>query len=103
MQEIIINKNEMATYKTFYEFMYKELDVASIDGWEELQNFNYNTNLLYEILWDKQDDDFRFILIGFDIDHIKAQKTHDDYRWNIILTTLEDFTKEFPNNTIEYR
>lgn len=102
MIKIVINKKEMKSYKNFYSLIYKKLKAETFGTEFEEKDFGYDPNQVDEILWYYRNDNLIFILIGFDLEKIKLQKTHEDYRWNIIIETLMDFVNEYPNNTIEF-
>lgn len=100
--KIVIDKNKCESYKMFYEILYKELDGKHIIDWEDCENLCYSGDLLNEFLWYVNDQNTEFVMMNFDIDKIKEQKTFDNYKWNIILEVLESFVQKHPNNTLTF-
>lgn len=102
MKKITIDKNKCESYKTFYEIIYNEFDGKHMIDWEEYDNIHYNAGALDEFLWYVSENNTEFVMVNFDTDKIKEQKTYDDYEWNIILTVLKRFVYEHPNNKLTF-
>lgn len=103
MKKITIDKNKCQSYKTFYEIVYNEFDGKHMVDWEEYDNIHYNADMLNEFLWYVSDINTEFVMMNFDIDRIKEQKTYDNYEWNILLEVLQDFVKDYPNNKLTFK
>ena len=99
---IIYDRNEIKSYKDFYEKLYNDLEGSTIPYWsdEQCKYLGYSADILDEFLWYCHDDKNHFILRNFDLEKIKQQKTYDDYKINLIIEVLIDFTKKFPNNKL---
>ena len=104
MNEIIFDRKEYKTYKDFYHDIAIKLDNERFLDWQnEYEDFCYDGNLLYEFLWYCKKDDSKYVFKNFDRKKIKEQKKYEDFEYNIILSSFEDFVKEYPNNSMEYR
>lgn len=101
MKTITFNKKNLKCYKDFYVQIYKDLDGKSFMDWEDYENLNYNPNMLDEFLWYNNNKNIKFIFIGFDLKKIQQEKSYDDYEWRIIFDVIQDFVKQYPNNTME--
>lgn len=99
--KVIIDKTKCESYKTFYKIIYKELDGKGYIDWEDYENLHYDADLLDEFLWYVHvNQDTEFVMLNFDLDRFKNQKTYDDYEWNLILDVLESFVKKYPKNKL---
>ena len=103
MKKITIDKSKCESYKTFYEIVYNEFYGKRIPDWEDYNNMHYSADMLNEFLWYVNDRNTEFVMVNFDINKIKEQKTLDNYKWNIILEVLEDFVKDYPNNKLTFK
>ena len=101
MKEIIFDKQMYESYKDFYVQIYKDLDGKSFGDWKAYENLNYNADMLDEFLWYNNDKNIKYVFINFDLEIIKQEKTFDDYKWRIIFDVIQDFVKQYPNNTME--
>ena len=102
MKDLIYDKNDMKSFKTFYEKIYSDLKGKENAFWTDYENLCYNADDLNEFLWNYQDENLRFVLKNFDVEKINLQKTYDDYEWNIILRILNRFISKYPNNKLEF-
>ena len=107
VNEIIIDRANYVSYgyytfKGFYTDIYNKFDGKHNSEFEDYENFNFLADLLNEFLWYKHDENIRFIFVDFDLEKINKSKTYDDYEWKIILQTVSDFVKNYPNNTLEF-
>ena len=100
--DLVYNFSEMQDFKQFYERLCVDLDSKSIPDWEDYENLHYNADLLNEFMWYCQDDNIHFKFVGFDRKNMKPDKNYNDYKWSLIFEVLEDFVRDFPNNTIEF-
>ena len=99
--EIIFNKKDYNSHKDFYQDIYNKLDGKSMPDWEQ-----YGTlggTLLDEFLWYCHNDNSHYIFLNFDVEKINQEKSYEDRQYALILRIFDDFIKEFPNNTIEFR
>ena len=98
MRELVYDKNELKSFKNFYEKIYSEFDVVNRSDMEDYPNLGYNADLLNEFLWGFQDDNLLFVMKNFDLDKIKEQKSYEDYEWGLIFQVLNRFVTNYPNN-----
>ncbi len=103
MQKVIIDKDKCESFKTFYEIVYRELQGKTYIDWAEYENLNYFADMLNEFLWYVHNEqDTEFVMVNFDLDKIKNQKTYDNYEWEIILKVLHRFVTEYPSNKLTF-
>ena len=102
MKEFIFNKNDYASYKDFYVDIAKQLDAKNDLNCLEPEDLGFNANHLYEFLRDFNDENYKYVFIGFDLEKISQQKNIDDYEWEIIIKVFKDFVKKYPDNTLEF-
>ncbi len=103
MQRVVIDKNKCESYKTFYEIIYRELEGETYIDWKEYKNLNYHSDLLNEFLWYVHNEqNTEFVMVNFDMDKLMAEKTYDDYEWNIIIKILNRFVAEYPSNKLTF-
>lgn len=101
---LVIDKSKCESYKKFYEIVYSQLNGKGYIDWEQYDNLHYNADMLNEFLWYAHNlVNTEFVMMNFDIDRIKEQKTYDNYEWNIILEVLQDFVKDYPNNKLTFK
>lgn len=100
--QIVIDKKNCESYKTFYEIIYKVFDGKHMIDWEENENLCYSADMLDEFLWYVSEENTEFVMINFDIAKIKEQKTYDNYEWNIILKVLDRFVHDYPDNKLTF-
>ena len=98
MRELVYDKNELKSFKNFYEKIYLDLEAKKNENWADYENLHYNADLLNEFLWNCQDDNLLFIMKNFDLDKIKEQKSYENYEWNLIFKVLNRFVIKYPNN-----
>ena len=107
MKTIIFNKNNYKskgeTYKDFYRDICIQLDARNNLNCLEPENLAFDADILNEFLWDYHMDGINFVFVGLDQHRIENNKTYDDYEWSLILEVFQDFVKEFPNNTLEFK
>ena len=104
MKQIIFNKKDYKDYRDMYHDICVKLDKNRFLDWQDdYEDLNYNGNLLNEFLWYCHNDSINIILLNFNREKISTPKNYDDYEYNIIIRKLEEFTEEFPNNTLEYK
>ena len=102
MKELIYDKNELKSFKDFYNKFYKDLDGISNEYWQDYMDLQSNADLLNEFLWNCQDDNLLFVMKNFDLDKIKEQKSYEDYEWNLIIEVVTEFVEKYPNNKIVF-
>ena len=100
--DLVYNFSEMQDYKQFYERLCVDLDSKSIPDWEDYENLLYNADFLVEYLFGCREMDIHLKFVGFDRKNMKPDKNYNDYEWSLIFEILEDFVRDFPNNTIEF-
>ncbi len=104
MKQIIFNKKDYKDYRDMYHDICVKLDKNRFLDWQDdYEDLNYNGNLLNEFLWYCHNDSINIILLNFNREKISTPKNYDDYEYNIIIRKPEEFTEEFPNNTLEYK
>lgn len=101
MIKIVIDYNKYKSYKDFYKDILKKLN--NFLDFEGEKDLGYNANILEEFMWYNHNKNLEIIMLNFDVNKIKEQKTYEDYQWNLILEVLQDFAAEHPNNTIVFR
>ena len=102
MIKLVYDKNEMESFKSFYEKIYADLEGESYDYWADYKNLCYSADGLNEFLWDFQDDDLNIVLKNIDFERIKEPKVYDDYEWGLIIKVLKRFVTNYPNNRLEF-
>ena len=103
MQEYIFKQSEYKSYKDFYRDIAKKLDAENHVNCIEKEDLGCHPDILNDFLWGYQDDNIKFILIGFDLEKIEKRTTHDDYKISLIIKVMKRFVEEYPNNAIEFR
>ena len=107
MRKITFNKNSYKskgeTYKDFYRDICNQLDAKNNLNCSKPIDLNFNIDRLEELLWDYHMDGINFVFMGLNTNKIKNYKTYDDYEWSLILEVFQDFVKEYPNNTLEFK
>lgn len=102
-KEIIFDRKRYKSYKDFYTEIYKDMNAKSNPEFDRYDDFHYNADFLDEFLWGCQDDNIKYIFVGFDKEKIALEKNYDDYEFNIVIKIFERFVKEYPNNELEFR
>ncbi|MBQ8451821.1 MAG: hypothetical protein IJ538_03495 [Clostridia bacterium] len=94
---IIYDRNEIKSFKDFYEKIYIDLEGSTIPYWsnEQCKYLGYSADILDEFLWYCHDDKIHFILRNFDLDKIKQQKTFEDYKINLIIEVLQESVEKY--------
>ena len=101
MEKIIIyDRNEIKSYKDFYEKLYIDLEGSTIEDWKNCKDLCYRADVLDEFLWYCGEDKNHFILRNFDLEKIKQHKTYDDYKIGLIINVLQHFCENYPNNKL---
>lgn len=103
MKEIIFNKKDYKSYKDFYIDICKKMDAKNNLNCLHPIDLGFNGNILNEFLWDYSLDNIHYIFIGFDKNMILSEKNYDNYHYKIIFEIFEDFIKDYPNNSLEFR
>ena len=107
MKEVIFNvadyKTPYETYKDFYEDVFIKLDGKGIIDFENMPDLHFHADILNEFMWYNHNENLKLVFVGLDLDKIKKRQTYDDIIWERIISVMEDFVKEFPNNTLEFR
>lgn len=107
MKEIILNYNDYKTkdetFKDFYRDIFIKLDGNTIIDFEGLDDLGYNGNILNEFMWYVSDENLKLVFLNLDLAKIAKENTIDDYEWKLIIEVLQDFVKDYPNNTLEFR
>ena len=104
MKEIIFNKKEYKDFRDMYHDICVKLDKDRFIDWQDdYDDLNYSADLLNEFLWYCHNDNMYVIFLNFDRAKIATPQNYDDYKYNLILEVFEDFVKEYPDNTLEYR
>ncbi len=106
MKKIIFNKKDYKNYQDMYKDMAIKTGANKIEDYFDTSNYEYDPNILWECL----ECDFGFtknsiniVLLNFDKEKIKLQKTYDDYEYNLVLEIFEEFVEKYPNNKLEFR
>lgn len=101
---IIFNKKEYKDYRDMYADIYEKFDGKENYDFDFCKTpLGYSADTLNEFLWYYHNDNLHIILLNFDRVELATPKTYDDYKYNLILEVFEDFVKEYPNNSLEYR
>lgn len=101
MKTLTIDKNKCESYKSFYEIVYDFFDGKHMIDWEECDNMLYSADMLSEFLWyASYDGETEFVMLNFDIDRLKNNKTYDDYKWQLIFKVLDRFVNQYPSNKL---
>ena len=82
------------------------MNLKNFEEYFDTKTMDYSGDILWEVLetdFGYQNKAVKITLIGFDREKIKLQKTHDEYKYNIILEVFEDFARKFPKNKLEFR
>ena len=102
MKTIIFDKNDYNSYENFYKDIFVKLDGIHTLDFEDYPDLNCSADMLFEFLYYKEDENIKYILINFDLDEIKKQKTFENYKLNLIIETFKDFVEKYPNNKFEF-
>lgn len=99
---IIYDRNEIKSFKDFYEKIYIDLEGKRFIDWrdEQCKYLGYRADVLDEFLWYCHDDKIHFILRNFDLEKIEQQKTFEDYKICLIIKVLRRFCEEYQNNKL---
>lgn len=100
--KFVFKRSECKSYKDFYERLCSVLGMEHLDDLKEFENLNYSADLLNEYLWYHHRDGLHFVFIGFDLEKIKTRRPYENYMWELIFEVVNDWVKEYPNNTVEY-
>lgn len=79
------------------------MEAKKIIDFSDTVDLWFHADALNEFLWYNHNKNLEIIMLNFDVNKIKEQKTYEDYQWNLILEVLQDFAAEHPNNTIVFR
>ena len=56
MKELIYDKTQLPTFKSFYEKIYEDLEGVKNEYWADYVNLCYSADDLNEFLWNFQED-----------------------------------------------
>lgn len=102
MKKLIYDRNELKTYKEFYEKLYEDLKGTEIPDWNKFEYLGYNADKLEEFLWYCHGDGNKYIFKNFDLEKIKNSKNYEDYEWRLIFEIFNDFVNKYTNNKLEF-
>ena len=100
--DLVYNFSEMQDFKQFYERFCKDTKIEEDMDMCQYENLNYSADMLVEYLFGCREMDIHLKFVGFDRKNMKPDKNYNDYKWTLIFEVLEDFVRDFPNNTIEF-